>query len=235
MLIPTSTAAEFVHEFSSFEGLFQSHEKRPIDKVQAVVTYLKKYYFDQITSAGYHILNTIPVWQPGSTPPSYGLTECNFHVYCKHVLERHSWGTFSKADEPAIVIIGMTGFRPMPSNTLKFSVSWIAQAIRGISYGTVCLSKRVFMDERLLKLLARVNALTTIVPLFAGVDNGAWRLELTTWAKHEIRKNRACDWVAVNKEGGILKYKWEHRDGWSYEHEGSDHITNGIYTTSCTC
>ncbi|THH28534.1 hypothetical protein EUX98_g5660 [Antrodiella citrinella] len=226
-------SAEFVHEFSSFEGLFQSYDKRPIDKVQAIVTYIKNHYFEQITSSGYHILNTIPVWKTGSTPPSYGLTSITYHVYCKHVLERHTWGAFSKADEPVIILLGMTGFRPLPSLTLKFSTNWIAQAIKGVSYGTVSLSKRVFMEERLLTLLARINALTTIVPLFAGVDNGAWRLELTTWAKHEIRKSRACNWVAVQGEGGLLKYKWEHRDEWNYEHEGSDHITNGRYTTSC--
>lgn len=178
-------------------------------------------------------MNTIPVWKTGSTPPSYGLTSITYHVYCKHVLERHTWGAFSKADEPVIILLGMTGFRPLPSLTLKFSTNWIAQAIKGVSYGTVCLSKRVFMEERLLTLLARINALTTIVPLFAGVDNGAWRLELTTWAKHEIRKSRACNWVAVQGEANLLKYKWEHRDEWNYEHEGSDHITNGRYTTSC--
>ncbi|TCD65183.1 hypothetical protein EIP91_003005 [Steccherinum ochraceum] len=226
-------SAEFVHEFSSFEGLFQSTERRPIDKVQAIVTYLKNHYFRQVTSSGYHILNTIPVWKNGSTPPSFGLTSVAFHVYSEHVLERHTWGAFSKVDEPVILVIGMTGFRTLPSLTLKFSSHWIAHAVRGVSYGSVCVSRKVFLEERLLSLLARVNALTTIVPLFAGVDNGAWRLELTTWAMHEIRKGRACNWVAVKDVFGALKYKWEHRDEWNYEHEGSDHIANGIYTTSC--
>lgn len=32
---------------------------------------------------------------------------------------------------------------------------------------------------------------------------------------------------------GVLKYKWVHRDGWKYEHEGTTDITNGTYWVDC--
>ena len=128
---------------------------------------------------------------------------------------------------------GMTGFKPMPSRRLAFSTNWVVRANKNVSHGTVSISRHVFMDERLLKLLAKINTFTTIVPLFSGVENGVWKLELTTWGQHPMRKNRACEWKAVSEREGHLKYKWQHRDGWSYEHEGSSDIVNGSYSVSC--
>ncbi|KAL4248925.1 hypothetical protein ABKN59_007566 [Abortiporus biennis] len=226
--------AEFIHEFSVFDGLFHGEDRRPIDKVQAIVTYIKSHYFTHLASRGLHILHTLPVWKAGTTPPCHGLTSVIFQVYSRENLERHTWGSFSKSPEPVIVVLGMCGFRSLPCIQLKFSTSWIIRVNKAICYGTVCLSKRTFLDERLLHLLSRINALTTVIPMFSGVDNGAWRLDLTTWAKSEMRKDRPCQWVHLKEHDGLLKYKWQHRDVWHYEHEGeSDYIIDGVYKASC--
>ena len=70
-----SPGAEFIHEFSNFDGLFNSHDKRPIDKVQALVTYLQSYYFTQLIASGFHVLYTLPVWKAGATLTANALTE----------------------------------------------------------------------------------------------------------------------------------------------------------------
>ncbi|KAG8800448.1 hypothetical protein FRC16_002842 [Serendipita sp. 398] len=119
------------------------------------------------------------------------------------------------------------------------------------SLGTVCLSKAAFLEGCLLKNLERVNATTTIVPNFAGVIDGQWNFDLTTWATHAFRKNRACKWKVVEccqhgekeckgakgcagEAHGSLQYIWEHRDGWSHEHEGTSHDENdGQYSIDC--
>lgn len=220
----------FLHEFSSFAKLFENIGSHPIDQVKAAVTYLKKDYFNYVKSTGYHILSTIPVWKVGSTPPSYGWTACHFYVYSKHLIERHTWGTFTGTDEPSIVIIGTTGFRPLPAETLDldFPINNIGR--------TVCISRKAFIEERLQTFLCAVNALTTIVPATSFVDDDEWKVDLTTWQKRwstDGRKNRICNWVAVEDCANALKYRWWHRDQWQYLHEGSDHIRNGGYTISC--
>lgn len=225
--------AEFVHEYSSFDGLFQSQNSRPIDKVQAVVHYLRSHYFPHLRTWGLNILHTIPVWKSGTSLQSYALTDIDFHIYSKVDIHRHNWAQVSPNLEPIIVIVGMTGFKPMPNRRLAFSTNWVVRTNKHVSHGTVSISKQVFMDERLLNLLARINAVTTIIPMLPSVENGVWKLELTTWGQHPIRKNRPCEWKPVSEREGHLKYKWAHRDGWSYEHEGTSDITNGAYSVSC--
>ena len=226
--------AEFIHEFSNFDGLFNSHDKRPIEKVQALVTYLQSYYFAQIVASGYHILYSLPIYKAGATNlPAGALTEVTFQIYSQTQYDRHNWGQVTKATEPVMLILGMTNYRALPAAQLKYSSSWIIRASRGIAYGTVSLSRKTFLDDKLLALLARVNAITTIVTLPFAIERGAWKLQLTTWAQSETRKGSVCKWVLDSNIGGLLKYKWEHRDSWRYEHEGSTDITNGSYSVDC--
>ena len=82
-------------------------------------------------------------------------------------------------------------------------------------------------------LLARVNARTTLIPL-PRVDNDSWKIDLTTWDSHELRKSQTCGWSVVSDASpDVLKYKWEHLEEWAYRHESSNQVANGTYTTSC--
>ncbi|TCD64013.1 hypothetical protein EIP91_004681 [Steccherinum ochraceum] len=226
-------SAEFIHEFSSFEGLFQSKERRPIDYVQAMVTYLKEYYFKQITSSGYHILNTIPIWRPGSKPPSWGLTGIDFRIHGKQIIDRYNWGSISASDEPAIAIVGVTNFRPFPKLPLK-GVAWTTSGGKGVSYGTVSISSETFVKKQILPLLASVNARTTVVPCCACSDaNGAWSLKLTPWGSADARKARATEWIPDGVDATGMKYKWNQIDEWSYRHDGADKGYSGTYTAAC--
>lgn len=226
--------AEFIHEFSSFDGLFHSQDRRAIDKVQAIVTYLQSFYFPQLISSGHHVLYTIPIWKPVSERPAHALTEAVFHIYSQSVITRYNFSQVTVATEPVIVILGMTNNRVLPALSLKYTTSWIIRATRGISYGTVALSKRVFLEERLRPLLSRINAVTTIVPLPFAIESGEWKLQLTTWAESTARRGSDSNWVLEKAEPGVLKYSWRHLDGWTYRHEGSDLVTNGSYTVLCT-
>ncbi|THG96118.1 hypothetical protein EW026_g5654 [Hermanssonia centrifuga] len=221
----------FIHEFSSFDGLY-SHDRRSIDKVQAIVTYLQSYYFTQFISSGYHVLYTIPVWKPTTNLPSYALTEAIFHVHSPKPVTRLTWHQVTKVNEPIIVILGMTGSRPLPALRLTWTTNWTLRATKAISYGTVSLSKRVFLEERLLTLLAEVNALTTVIVQPFRLHNNSWSPELTTLAQAE--RGAHTRWVLDTEKAGLLKYKWEHRDGWSYEHWGSNDTMNGNYSVHCT-
>ncbi|EKM50129.1 uncharacterized protein PHACADRAFT_153519 [Phanerochaete carnosa HHB-10118-sp] len=227
--------AEFIHDLSSFDGLFHSHEKRPIEKVQALVTYLREYYFSQIIATGTHVLYTLPVFKAGASLPSANaLTDLTFQIYSKIAYDRRNWAAMAKEGEPALLILGMTQFRALPAAKIEWSGSWIANSTRSVSYGTVCLSKQIFLQERLLGLLAKVNGETTVSSQpFRLECKGAWKLQLTTWAANEDRKKCVCTWKFDGEADGMLKYKWIHRDGWKYEHEGTTDITNGTYWVDC--
>ena len=162
------------------------------------------------------------------------LTDVTFQIYSKIAYDRRNWACMSKEGEPSLLILGMTQFRKLPAAKIEWSGSWIANSTRSVSYGTVCMSKRVFLEERLLSLLSRVNGVTTVVALpFSLECKGAWKLQVTTWAGCENRKKCTCGWVFDSECNGVLKYKWVHRDGWKYEHEGTTDITNGTYWVDC--
>ncbi|KAJ3554928.1 hypothetical protein NM688_g2854 [Phlebia brevispora] len=226
--------ADFIYEFSTFDGLFHAQDRRAIDKVQAIVTYLQSYWFPQLISSGYHVLYTIPIWDTKVTRPAHALTDAHFEVYSKTVLDLYNWGQVTAGNEPVIAILGMMNGRIPRSWHLSYSTSWIMRATRGISYGTVALSREIFLTERLRPLLSRINAVTTIVPLPFAIENGVWKLELSTWADSTTRRGSDSNWVLESGEPGVLKYHWKHLDGWTYRHEGSDNITNGAYTVLCT-
>ena len=132
-----------------------------------------------------------------------------------------------------IAVLGMTEFRPLPARRLEYSSGLIIRASRKISYGTVVISRSTFMEKRLLDILSLINARTTVIPLFSGVVDGVWQLQLTTWAEHQWRSSQKCKWEEVSEGAGFMKYRWQHRDGWKYEHEGSGEIDNGTYSILC--
>jgi len=141
----------------------------------------------------------------------------------------------------------MTKFKPLPKARLEYSAEWVTRSKGQVGTGTICLSRKVFLEERLLGLLSGINATTTIVPIFPGSDDdddcvalftgleaSEWGLSLATWGKRNMTRRKRglkCDWEFNAASGG---YKWDYTDKWSYEHEGShDDANNGIYNVSC--
>ncbi|OCH91887.1 hypothetical protein OBBRIDRAFT_727931 [Obba rivulosa] len=224
--------AEFVHEFSRFDGLSHHEDDSPIEKVQAAVHYIQEHYFTELMQAGLHVLYTIPVWTLREHIPTHALTSTLFHVYSKITVTRQNCAHVVPALEPVLVILGMTGHRALPALRLEFSSAWVSRINKGISYGTLAISRQIFMD-RFLELFTDINRHTTIVPVFNGIESDKWQLQLTTWAKHQFRKHSKCNWKLRSERDGFVKYAWEHRDVWRYEHEASaGDIVNGVYSVT---
>ncbi|KAF8884777.1 hypothetical protein BD779DRAFT_1442896 [Infundibulicybe gibba] len=240
-LVLDFTTSEFVYELSKFEGLHLA-SRSAVESVRGAVHYLQDHYFRELTQHGHHVLQTVPIWKRGSNPPPTGLTDVTFQIYSKTVCTRHSH--VSQHYDVVLMLLGMTGFHPLPSGRLEYSTEWFAKHRGTVTHGTVCLSRKVFLEKRLLALLSRVNATTTIVPFFPGGESSGfvtlfdghqgseWGLALTTWARHSRKRTHGCDWDLV--PGTESDYTWGHIDKWSYEHEGSivdKH--NGVYTIAC--
>ncbi|EED84148.1 predicted protein [Postia placenta Mad-698-R] len=168
--------AEFLYDFSTFEGLFNKgkYTHGAIDNVLAARHYVEKQYLPHLVHSGLHIIHTVPVWTsgPAESLPSCALTSFTFHVYSKTEITRHSWA--HGALEPVIIVLGMTKYRELPSMHLEYSANWDIRVTKGVSHGTVCVSRSAFMETRLLRLLEQVNSLTTVVPKFYGVHDGDW-------------------------------------------------------------
>ncbi|KDQ49725.1 hypothetical protein JAAARDRAFT_142971 [Jaapia argillacea MUCL 33604] len=238
--------AEWIYKLSSFDGLCLGN-REALDLVKSTAHYLTQHYFPTLTLHGHHILYSIPIWKEGSKPPSTGLTSVGFHVYSKHTYHRDNCRHASTITDTCIVIFGMTNFSPMPATRIEYTTEWIVRLKRGFSHGTICLSRKVFLQDRLLLALAQVNAATTVVPffpghedeslkyakVFTGLEDGEWELGVTTWGERNThRKNRGCKWEVI--KGSESHYKWDHADKWSYEHEGAhDDKNNGLYTVHC--
>lgn len=199
-----------------------------------MVYYLTQFYFPAICGDAQNVVSSVPVWKSGTSLPSYALTSIAFQVYSKVEITRHNWAHVTPGQEPIVVVFGMTGFRPLPSNHLDYSTGWVVQGNKGFSHGTISISKRVFIEERLLSLLARVNALTTLIPTTPDVFQAFQSVKLQPWAEHEQRKDRPSKWELQPLDNdGSLKYLWEHCEEWSYNLKGNSNMMSAAHGISC--
>ena len=228
--------SEFLYDYSTFGDLMSNSDNRAsILKIQAIVRYLTKYYFPTVCKDGFNVISSVPVWKTGRSLPSYALTDVAFHVYSKVEITRHNWTHVVPGMEPIVVVLGTTGFRKLPSRQLDFSTGWIVQGNKGFSHGTIGISKRVFIEERLLSLLSRVNGLTTLIPSSPDMSQAFQGLSLKPWAEHELRKDRPSKWELQASDGdGYLKYLWEHCEEWTYKLRGNSNMMSATQGISCT-
>ncbi|KAI0826877.1 hypothetical protein BC628DRAFT_226366 [Trametes gibbosa] len=232
--------AEYVHDYSNFGDMrnLEGNSRSLLLKLQAVVYYLTEYYFPFLCRDGLNVITSIPIWKldfvANRSLPSYALTNVTFHIYSKVEVTRHNWTQVTPGQEPIIVVLGTTGSRPLPSAQLEFSTGWIVHANRGFSHGTIGIAKRVFIEERLLSLLANVNALTTMIPVLIDPSQGFRGLTLKKWAEHDQRKDRPSKWELQPSEGeGCLKYLWEHCEEWRYQLRGNSNMMSSTQGISC--
>ena len=121
---------------------------------------------------------------------------------------------------------------PNPLPAIKWLTSWIIPGGRRKNFGTVYLSKEIFLEGRLLRLLEGVNRRTTLLPKFAGIINGRSNFEVWAWDEETHHKNTKCLWEPRESGPEALEYGWEHYDSWSHEHKGTDE-KKSAYSLSC--
>ncbi|KAH8110420.1 hypothetical protein DFH11DRAFT_1803752 [Phellopilus nigrolimitatus] len=240
-LVLDLSTAKFNLSLSTIPGLLDGTDYRTIRvRREALVYYVQTCYFPVFKRAGHQVLYTVPTVKQGVTGNRpHIFTSLRFEIvpftyapgaapleglYGRHraIFERN-----------AVVIVGVTDGRPLPPHALPRGINWTSGTANEVPHGTVCLSRKTFLEARLLTLLERVNRETTIVPSFSGVDGGEWILKLTTWGKHEMKKNSDCKWREITSGEQSLDFEWKNRDEWRYEHEG-DFDNNGLYTVNCT-
>jgi hypothetical protein len=241
MNILRPTAARFNFCLSSLPGLVDCNESRLIRTLhEALVYYVTKHYFPTLVRARHHILYTIPLdLNPYDNLYKHELTAVKFQIL--PFIDRHGGhfveGLFGKhrriADRNMVVFLGMFDNRPMPCHDLPRGINWICGTKEDTPYGVVCISRRVFLQARILALLEEINCDTTIVPRFSGIRCGKWELQLSSWRCHDMKDDHACKWTEVSACGSdSLSFQWKNIDEWCYKHEGD---LNGVghYVVKC--
>lgn len=225
--------AKYRPELSNVDCLCEGKGRMVVQKLETAISYIKDYLTD-LSHHGHNVIHSVPLFTAGDHS-SFGLTSVAHHIIAKSSITVDNCSHARKPHEsPVILILGMCNFRELTFVPPQWNAGWVISGRGQSSLGTVCLSKSTFLEGVLLKRLATINSLTTIVPNFAGVIDGEWNFDLTTWAKHMFRKNRECHWTFTGHCDGALHYVWEHRDGWSHEHEGTSGAEkNGQYSIDC--
>ena len=235
------SAARFNLCLSSLPGLVDCSNSRLIRTLhEALVFYITKQYFPTLVRARHNILYTIPLdVNPNDQYHKHALTSVKFqilpfiHTNGGNFVE----GLYGKQrtifDRNMIVFLGMFDGRPMPCHWLPCGINWVCGTVKDTPHGVVCISRRSFLQARILTVLEEVNCDTTIVPRFSGIHCGKWVLKLTSWKCHELKDDRACKWTEVLSCGDSLVFQWKNRDEWCYKHEG-DLNGVGYYVVRCT-
>ncbi|KAM5535089.1 hypothetical protein V8D89_011317 [Ganoderma adspersum] len=161
--------------------------------------------------------------------------------------------------EQILFVLGMVGGNPLPPDpcrSFKPSASWL---IHGhFSHGTLAISRRAF-HNRLLALLARVNALTTLEPVSQKDEGNPQRVDaprddaqretvkndnakasediVQRWIDHPERKRQLCKWTPVNVADEAMNldsFEWRSSHDRSVKEEGSLSSMKREYRVLCT-
>ena len=187
----------------------------------------------KLAQGGHHIIYSVPIYTAGSS--GFTNVACQVVGRDEYATQATSLRYRKSADAPVILVLGVYGFRAIPETQFSWSSRWVMHPTSEKTLGTACLSRAAFLEGRVLNALAAVNAATTLVPQFAGVIDGEWHLQLTTWDQHEYRRHSECRWTRVQEcADGYVEYEWQHRDDWAHQHEDTfGDEKSGEYRLSC--
>jgi hypothetical protein len=175
-------------------------------------------YLHYLERSGHNIIHSVPIFKQALT---FGLTDVSIQVVSKTVITVRNVTHVHEA--PVLLVLGMLEHRPMPTITISWGAGWVIPPRKGhVSYGTICLSQRTFLEGRLLHLLEQINRETTVIPRFPNEDEDEHTVYLTTWNQHTHRRNKGCNWTLSDKHhSDWLEYIFEHKDVREYSHEMS--------------
>ncbi len=149
-----------------------------------------------------------------------------------------------------LFVLGMVGGNPLPPNpfrSFKPSVSWLVHGM--FLHGTLTISRQAFYS-RLLVLLARVNALTTLKPIAQkdsvqknntqkdNVQKDSTKASgdlVQRWTDHPKCKRQTCSWKPVLTDEGMNldNFEWRSSHKRSMKEEGSLSFMKREYCIHC--
>ncbi|KAI1790119.1 hypothetical protein LXA43DRAFT_891537 [Ganoderma leucocontextum] len=203
-----------------------------------VVDRILKEYLPELMTHGAHVIASVPIYKSTATPAFYRLTSMAFRTYAETNISSGADAELSASrPEQILFILGMTADGVLPrAKTFKPSARWVVHARAGFSHGTFAICRNTF-HLRLHSLLARINALTTLVPVSPSYDGMAGGRDIVQqWAKHKDFSSQSCDWKAVDSDDSLTadKFEWQYTREWNMSEEGTRLAVRGNYFVSCT-
>ncbi|TFY80143.1 hypothetical protein EWM64_g3867 [Hericium alpestre] len=232
-LVLDFSTAKYLDSKSYTSSLAKDYNFRLIRKRrEALVEYFTRYYFPTLAQGGLDVLYTLPV----SATSAFSITSIDFQVcpftfgpddeYVEGIRGRQR----AMFERNMIIFVGMAEGRSF-TRSIPHSGTWAFGLNREITQGTVILSREVFLKNKLSSLLSYINASTTVIPTFSGVEEGKLELTLKTW-KDSAKAGRDCSFKQSSSSDGRLEFIWHNVDRWAYEHEGG--VDNSCtYRVSC--
>ncbi|KAF5375463.1 hypothetical protein D9757_009960 [Collybiopsis confluens] len=221
LIFDTSTA-DLLHHRSSFGSLIETKEASIIRSVYgSLSTNFIERYIHAFADAGQHVLYTIPIDRHvhGVADITFSIVPFSLSSFNGHIFQG-LWGKSHHIVERNMIIF----YTPDPSTPGPFG-----HPSPHPPHGTLLLSRDRFLGTYILKPLAQINARTTILCSFKGVERDNWHVSLETWDKQRLHDD--CEWELVENRGGSLQYQWENSEEWQYDAHGRG-IAAGTYTVN---
>ena len=204
---------------------------------QTLLFHIMTSYFHTMMEHGLHVIATVPVYKYSPQSPSfYKFTRMSFvtSAFDEATIAAKSEGKTTTRVEQILFVLGMTGEKVLPPNSVfKPSRRWIAHTSSSSSHGTFAINRFIFRD-RLFALLARVNAVTTLVPVSPSYSMKTDENLVQQWALHPDFKDRECEWKPIETGDGLdaQTYGWKYSRDWHLHEEGTL-LRKGEYLVSC--
>ncbi len=220
-------------------GLLDGDNYKAIrQKYEAIMYYMREFYFKALVRGGHNILYTIPMWDKSTHDNRDDiLTALKFQIYPftagSNKVFQGLFGSYQKVyDRNSIVFLGMSGHRPLPQGYLPRGLNFVGGSSQSISEGTITLSRSSFLDSCLLRSLSIINRGTTVRASFSGVNGNGWTLNLTTGIKDESKNS--YKWKNGTPLSDSLRFEWEDNGHREHEDKGD---RNRKYSINCesTC
>ena len=213
-----------MYELSSIDSLgkLQNADARTTEILDGISNNLRTHYFDQLVFLGYHIIYTVPLWAGNPVPVSTKLTDFIVQTSSEVAYDRTNIRQATPLTEPILLILGTTGSRKIKASTAHSPSGLLIRPVRGLPYGTTFLPARIFLQEHLIGLLERVNAMTTLVILPFPPRRYGLRPQISLWERSENTKEDECKWLFVSDVNNTLKYEWSHFEEYSRKYVGND-------------
>ena len=214
--------AQFSAQYSVLEDE-EYGDKEAMLRRMTLAEYIKTIYFPSLVARGAHIIATIPVYHSEARHAFYRFTDMTFRTYTVETelaTLTEDEDTVKRSDQ-ILFVLGMTANRPLPPvSTFTPSKRWI---LRGrFSHGLFAISRNTFLT-RLHSLLARVNAVTTLVSVSPSSRAKARGSVVQLWDKHPDRKKEPCTWRAVSgkDDASATEFEWKYSQDWRLQEEGT--------------
>ena len=246
-LILDPDTAVLLHDRSTFVGLADTKEPKVIRTLYGNLSKnFSERYIKGFVQAGHHVLYVLPIHsrehiasKPNAHRHAHATTDIAFSIvpFSLSAFNRHTfqglWGpSHHIVERNMIVFYGVTGDAKLGDRPL-LPGPYGPPSIHP-PHGTLLLDREAFLVPHILKPLGKINALSTVLCNFSGVNKTHWDLTLKTWMEHPMKLDSGddCQWVIDERGNDGLHYKWDYSEEWKYESNGA---RVGTYSVTGEC